>query len=610
MRINTDLRLLFKARPLLPVLLVVLLLFILITTTAAQAFKLGDVNGDGKIDVRDVVLVQKYVLRKITLTEQQKNAALVKGYGEINAQDVALIMQYSIGRIKTFPLNIAKVDDFNTNVALGTARGSIGLPLTVSATLSDGTRRNISVSWDAASTPAYNANASGTYVFMGNLVSLPTGITNPGAIRAKANVTVSSTPGPVPPPSVGAIGNVSAANFVYTATNTIWSFQITEAPLAIGQTVTINLQNAKVGNIAYSTNDSHYSASGFTVNAANATTAGNERVVLTATSLIPVNTTVVVNVSGMTPAGSGVINQTGSVRFTRNDTGNGRTATFTVIGTTGVSLSPTTISPQGVEYVPGKFTSGKVTPAEAVYMDDTLKIAGITVYINWKDGTTNYAASHVYDSDITAKTATVAIYRGGTAGGTVYSNAATALAAAINKVKDDTNYTGVLKATVTAVSVNSTSATINVTAIQNTVPAIWANAWKFDVSSPSNSGFSVYYDGKNIANQISQGETNATLHVNEVKAVGSTVVSTGATTTGSIVVNVNDGIGVINEKVAVPVVQGQTAATVAGNIRTALGANTTITHATNGYFVSGAGDNIVLTQRGAGKPVTLSVTRQ
>jgi hypothetical protein len=186
------------SRFLLLALLVVLITLCLSTTGSAQQVIMGDVNGDGRVDVRDVVLVQKHVMGKITLTAQQKALANVKGYGEINAQDVALLMQRSIGKITAFPLQVSKVDEFTKTVSLGTSQANIGLPTTVSATLNDGTKSTISVQWDTTSTPAYNPNVSGTYVFMGNLISLPSGITNPGAIKAKASITVSFLPGPTP----------------------------------------------------------------------------------------------------------------------------------------------------------------------------------------------------------------------------------------------------------------------------------------------------------------------------------------------------------------------------------------------------------------------------
>lgn len=61
----------------------------------------GDVNGDGVVNVQDVVLIIQYVLELIDLTEEQKRAAGVRGDEEIDVRDVALVMQYSLAIIDT-----------------------------------------------------------------------------------------------------------------------------------------------------------------------------------------------------------------------------------------------------------------------------------------------------------------------------------------------------------------------------------------------------------------------------------------------------------------------------------------------------------------------------
>jgi uncharacterized repeat protein (TIGR02543 family) len=180
-----------KPRIFLPVVLAIFLILTVVSAGAAESM-LGDVNGDGVIDVRDVVLVQRHILGKITLTAEQFKAADINGDGLVDARDVTLIMQHTIGKISTFPLQVGKIDDLNLSVNFGTPYSSINFPATVSATISDGTKRDISVKWDEASTPVYNAFTAGTYVFKGNLHDLPSGITNPDGLKATANVNVSS----------------------------------------------------------------------------------------------------------------------------------------------------------------------------------------------------------------------------------------------------------------------------------------------------------------------------------------------------------------------------------------------------------------------------------
>ena len=68
---------------------------------------LGDVNGDGKVDSGDAILVLKAAVDTITLTPEQKIAADVSGDYSVNAYDAALILKYSAGMIQEFPVQKA-----------------------------------------------------------------------------------------------------------------------------------------------------------------------------------------------------------------------------------------------------------------------------------------------------------------------------------------------------------------------------------------------------------------------------------------------------------------------------------------------------------------------
>ncbi|MBW6463127.1 MAG: DUF1343 domain-containing protein [Firmicutes bacterium] len=56
----------------------------------------GDVNEDGKVDVRDVVAVMKYVLNLRNLTDDQLKAADLNGDGIVDVRDVTRLMQVSL----------------------------------------------------------------------------------------------------------------------------------------------------------------------------------------------------------------------------------------------------------------------------------------------------------------------------------------------------------------------------------------------------------------------------------------------------------------------------------------------------------------------------------
>ncbi len=71
--------------------------------STGQAAAYGDVNQDGLIDVRDVVLVMRHVLEFDTLNETEKNLADVNADGAIDVRDATLLMQKSLGLIDNFP---------------------------------------------------------------------------------------------------------------------------------------------------------------------------------------------------------------------------------------------------------------------------------------------------------------------------------------------------------------------------------------------------------------------------------------------------------------------------------------------------------------------------
>jgi hypothetical protein len=59
-------------------------------------FARGDVNGDGQIDVRDVVMILNYHQRKITPSASQSLAADWNADGSVDSQDVSGLMQYIV----------------------------------------------------------------------------------------------------------------------------------------------------------------------------------------------------------------------------------------------------------------------------------------------------------------------------------------------------------------------------------------------------------------------------------------------------------------------------------------------------------------------------------
>lgn len=66
------------------------------------AYTLGNVNGDGKINADDAVLVLRYAVELTEFNETQKLAADVSKDGRINADDAVLILRFAVNLITEF----------------------------------------------------------------------------------------------------------------------------------------------------------------------------------------------------------------------------------------------------------------------------------------------------------------------------------------------------------------------------------------------------------------------------------------------------------------------------------------------------------------------------
>lgn len=64
------------------------------TTITEPTFRLGDVNLDGNVNVQDVVLLQKYLIRKETLTAEQAKPADSNSNGVINVIDLSRLKKW------------------------------------------------------------------------------------------------------------------------------------------------------------------------------------------------------------------------------------------------------------------------------------------------------------------------------------------------------------------------------------------------------------------------------------------------------------------------------------------------------------------------------------
>jgi len=171
-----------------------LIILLSIFSSVALASMLGDVNEDGEIDVRDVVLIMKHVLEIEYLDDAQQELADVNQDGDVNINDVTMVMQYALGLINNFPGNAAEVVSVKAaskTVDSGTELNAIDFPEQVEVVLDDDSEIYVSVDWEEESAPQYDSEIPYDYVFEGKLVNLPQGVTNPKEVKAKLTVIVS-----------------------------------------------------------------------------------------------------------------------------------------------------------------------------------------------------------------------------------------------------------------------------------------------------------------------------------------------------------------------------------------------------------------------------------
>ena len=104
---------------------------------------LGDVNGDGSVAIADVVLLNRSVLGKVTLTDTARKLGDVNGDGNISIADVVKLNRYVLKKIAVLAASADRtvdgVSDFNAvpaSISVGTIDGKAGQTVTVPVSIS------------------------------------------------------------------------------------------------------------------------------------------------------------------------------------------------------------------------------------------------------------------------------------------------------------------------------------------------------------------------------------------------------------------------------------------------------------------------------------------
>lgn len=81
-----------------------IILLVIILSISFTVYALGDINSDGKIGINDYILIRKYILGSITLTDNEQKEADVNGDNKINSKDYILIRKAIVNGVEIKPI--------------------------------------------------------------------------------------------------------------------------------------------------------------------------------------------------------------------------------------------------------------------------------------------------------------------------------------------------------------------------------------------------------------------------------------------------------------------------------------------------------------------------
>ena len=94
--------------------IIVAIVFVLTVVTAfassAQSFKFGDANCDGKINIKDATVIQRYAAMLLKLDDAQLKLADVNADGKVNVKDATMIQKLLAKLIPSFPADASTTE--------------------------------------------------------------------------------------------------------------------------------------------------------------------------------------------------------------------------------------------------------------------------------------------------------------------------------------------------------------------------------------------------------------------------------------------------------------------------------------------------------------------
>ena len=65
---------------------------------------IGDVNMDGDVNLKDIILLNKYIAKMVTLNDTQLKAAACKDDDTMNSDDLIALMSYVVELVEALPV--------------------------------------------------------------------------------------------------------------------------------------------------------------------------------------------------------------------------------------------------------------------------------------------------------------------------------------------------------------------------------------------------------------------------------------------------------------------------------------------------------------------------
>ena len=106
------------------------------------SYKLGDISGDGSIDLADSIYLTRYVANWTGYTLASKDMGDLNGDGTVDANDTTLLQNYISGSIQTFPVG-TPLEEKTANISETT--GSNPDTLVISNSLTKGKSSNYAI---------------------------------------------------------------------------------------------------------------------------------------------------------------------------------------------------------------------------------------------------------------------------------------------------------------------------------------------------------------------------------------------------------------------------------------------------------------------------------